>query len=513
MKKILRLRYIIPTGIILIVVIIATRGGKEEKLVLSEAKRTNVEQVVTITGNVKPNQFVDLAFEKTGRIRSAAVAVGQTVGIGQTLLVLENADIQADLLEANAQLKAQQAKLDELKKGSLPEDIQVEEVRLENAKRSLENEKRKAADTIHSLYTKAEDTVRNTIDRFFSNPRSSNPIFNHGSDSTIKTSIEFDRLKAEAILKSWGQSMVDVTPSNVTNHFTEATVNLNQIKSLLDKVSLVINSLTPTTSLSQTTIDAYRADVSAARTAISTELANLTAAQDTITSAENQIKLSESQLALKKTPTRPEQIRAQEASVEQAIAHRDSVQSQLAKTVLRSPIAGTVSAVDVKVGEIVAPNIKVVSVISSAKYKIEAFVPEADVANLKIGDTAVISLDAVQDVGYSAKIGSIDPAETLREGVPTYKVTLFFDKADDHIRSGLTANVEIITASKSDVIAIPARAIVEKSDKKIVRTKANKDADELIEREVVTGLRGSNGDIEIVSGLQAGEIVVTSSEN
>lgn len=80
------------------------------------------------------------------------------------------------------------------------------------------------------------------------------------------------------------------------------------------------------------------------------------------------------------------------------------------------------------------------------------------------------TLDAYgRDEEFAATVSEIDPAETVREGVATYKVILNFDAPDDRIRVGMSANVDIETAKRAGVFAVPARAVISKNGNKILR--------------------------------------------
>ena len=191
--------------------------------------------------------------------------------------------------------------------------------------------------------------------------------------------------------------------------------------------------------------------------------------------------------------------------MESAEASVLNLQAQLAKTVIRSPIAGIVTKQDAKAGEIAGAGIVLTSVISDAKYEIEANVAEADIAKIKIGDEANITLDAYgNDIVFTATAASIDPAETIIDGVPTYRTTLQFKENDARIKSGMTANTDISGAKREDVLYISGRAISGKGASKTVNLIEGETAREV---NIETGLRGSNGDVEIISGLKEGDKV------
>ncbi|MBU3935863.1 efflux RND transporter periplasmic adaptor subunit, partial [Patescibacteria group bacterium] len=246
-----------------------------------------------------------------------------------------------------------------------------------------------------------------------------------------------------------------------------------------------------------------------------------------ITTAQNTLATKKDELQITKSGYTPEQLAAQEAKVKQAEANAASqeaqikyaeanvqnYQAQISKTTIHSPIVGIVTLVNTKLGEIVAANSNIIKIISEAKYQIEANVPEVDIADIKINDAAKVTLDAYSsDTEFGVKVILIDPAETIIDNVPTYKVTFEFSEENELIKPGMTADLDILTNKKASVISVPQRAILKKDNKKIVRI-LNTDGIDFKETEVKTGLRGSNGNIEILSGVNEGDKIVISIKN
>ncbi|HBW56192.1 TPA: hypothetical protein DEF58_03115, partial [Candidatus Azambacteria bacterium] len=180
--------------------------------------------------------------------------------------------------------------------------------------------------------------------------------------------------------------------------------NLSTIRNFL--VSLM-DALNQASGLSSATSNTYKTDITTARDAVNTAQTNIT----------NQIQTIDSQKAT---------VASDEASVKSYQAGIKNIESQIAQKVLRSPINGIVTKQDAKTGEIATANAILVSVLSSI-YEIEAFIPEVDIAKIKISDSAKVTLDAYgKDVAFDAKVVMINPAETMVEGVATYKTTLRF---------------------------------------------------------------------------------------
>lgn len=495
--------------IILVVVIIAIVavaflffGKKTQSLFeITAAKKQNIVQKVSVTGTVKPAESVDLAVEKSGRVARVHAKVGDKISTGSALVVLENGDLVAQLKQYQANLEVQQAKLDELKIGTRPEEIKIQETRVENAKTNLTDARQNLTDKLNDAYTKADDSIRNKIDLMFNNPRTSNPQIAFPSiDSQLKIDIESGRFTMENILTGWDLSLEAVKS------------NLNKISVFLDKMASATNALLPNSSLSQTTIDTYKSNVFTARTNINTAITNLSSADEKLKTAESTLAIEENTLALKKAGYTSEQIAGQEAQVKQAEANVENIEAQLAKTIIRAPITGIITKQEAKVGEIMAAGVTTVSIISEAEYQIEANVAEADIAKIKIGNSAKVTLDAYgNDVVFEVKVVTIDPAETIVEGVATYKTTLQFMDNDSRIKSGMTANIDIVTAEKQNIVAIPSRAVISKDSEKIVRVPT--DEKNYKEIKVKTGLIGSDGNIEILEGINEGDEVIVFIKN
>ncbi len=456
-------------------------------------KKGTVSQVVSVTGKVKSAQDVELSFEKGGRIAYVYHGVGDRIEIGALLVSQESGDIRAQLAQAQAVVKVQIAKLGELEKGARQEDILVSEVDVSNATNDIVNDTK-------SGFVTADDAIRNKVDQFISSPKSASPQLNFAvSNSQLENDIETGRQAMESKLASWNASLASLNGAgNVFRYAEEASNNLRSVGQYLDSVSLAVNSLQANASMSQTTVDAYKAAVLAGRT-------NVTTALDSLAASVEELRTAESKLVLKKAGATSEQIAAQQAEVEASEASVMNLQAQLAKTVIRSPIAGVVVKQDAKTGEIAVAGTILVSVISDSKYEIEANIPEADIAKVKVGNEAQATLDAYgSDVVFEAVVTRMDPAETIIDGVPTYKTTLQFKQSDPRIKSGMTANTDIAGEKRENVLYIPGRAIIGKG---INKTVAVVDGETTREVKIETGLRGSNGDVEVLSGLKEGDRV------
>ncbi len=193
------------------------------------------------------------------------------------------------------------------------------------------------------------------------------------------------------------------------------------------------------------------------------------------------------------------------------IASRDSASARFLKTEIISPIEGKIGKVNMKLGEAITAGISVISLEpTTTTYEIVVDVPESDIAHLTLGDTATVTFDAFgSDTIFTGTLSSLDRSEKLIEGVVFYeaRIAIVDGARMKDLRNGMSADVTVLTETKTSVLTIPTRAVLENNGEKIVRVLVN---GEIQEKIVVLGLRGDDGLTEIISGLTAGDTVVVS---
>lgn len=513
------------------------------KIEFVEAKIGTITQEVEATGKIKSSQNTDLAFEKSGKVVYSGVKVNDRVKAGQILMRLNNTELAAQYAQAQASEKSakaillqyesafetQEAKLEELKKGEKKEQIEISQSKLASAKLILKNYYDETPTKLQNVYNLADEAVRVKTSSLFTGAKTTRYALNYTTcDYQAQTDAESMRMISENELEKWNSELVSLSNSGseqLEKAFDEATIHLGIIQKFLSRVNdtLIVGCV-----LHDTSLDTYRTNITTARSNIITSQNTMNTQKQNISNQKAAIQISQNQLLLDLAPPTPEQIAGQEgvvkqakaniesqkAQIEYALANARNIGSQMAKNILVSPINGIVTKVEPNPGEIIAANMLAVSIISDAQFHIEVNIPEADIAKIKIGDMGKITLDAYgEDMFFQARIIAIDPAETIVEGVPTYKATLQFNKNDARIKSGMTANVTIETNKKENVIIVPQRAIITKNGDKFLRIinfeSAEKNDAEFKEVKIITGLRGSDGNVEIIEGVKEGDRVIT----
>jgi RND family efflux transporter MFP subunit len=218
------------------------------------------------------------------------------------------------------------------------------------------------------------------------------------------------------------------------------------------------------------------------------------------------------------------QITAAEASIDSALASINAASANLGyqgeqagKRNVTSPINGTVNAVNIKNGDdlsrISSGNNAVAPIIIGdlGTMKSQVQVNEVDVANVSIGQKAMLKFDAIDALETTGTVEKMDSLGTLSSGVVTYNVTIDFDSLDNRIKPGMSVTASIITQVKQDILIVPTSAVKNDNSGDYVEVLAS-GATTPERKNVQAGL--SNGmDTEIVSGVNAGDNVVTQTIN
>lgn len=426
-------------------------------------------QTVAVAGKVTPAKSVELGFNRGGKVASVPVVVGQSVVAGQTIASLDAQDAYLALETAKINLKKMQ------ENGTL--------VNINGLSKDEENSLSVVDKTYLSM-----STMFDGLDL----------ILNNYQVSTYKNDLlsETARNYLKVAQTSYGKANDSYESSLAIYRNLKRPLQKGEINKLID------DTYNLTQSLSQAVNDSYdfvsfvynQTDSSQRSGNLVADRSSLSTWRETV--SDNLSALSLSRNTLKDTSL---DIASQKLIVEQK-------QHDYADYFLSAPFAGVITRLDIKAGEQATAGQASVSMINSGLFQIESFVPETSIANLAIGNPAEVTLDAYGTNNlFVAQVIEIDPAETVHDGVSTYKIKLQFKVEDPRIKSGMTANLLITSLKKEKVISVPLGSIINREGRKYVKIMAN---DQIIEREVVTGITGLLGKTEIISGLKAGEQLI-----
>ncbi len=466
--------------------------------------RGDITENVSVTGRVKSSESVTLAFEKGGKVANVNVKIGDKVSAGQQLARLDSTDLSAQLLQAEANVDMQRAKLEELKSGTRPEQISVKRAELQKAEQDLTNLYSSVHDVINDAYVKADDAVRSKADQLFTNADTEVlQLAISVSDSQVQVDAINLRRQSSVHLADWKRELASFSSSTTRTELDSmlkgSEAHLSVIRNFLARAFDVVDK---SVGISQTSISTFKSNIGIGRANVSLAISAITGQEQAISAQLTTVERVNNELALLEAGSTPQSISAQDAQVKQAEASVSSINAQITKTFLYSPISGIVTKQDVKTGEIAVPNIALVSVMAEASLEIEANIPEVDVGRIAVGNVVSITLDAFPGETFAGKVSYIDPAETIIDGVVNFKITILFNEMNAKFRSGLTANLEIESAKKMGVLILPEFAVVENDNGKFVR-RLNVDGT-TTDIPVKIGIRSSDGFVEIKDGVVEG---------
>lgn len=204
--------------------------------------------------------------------------------------------------------------------------------------------------------------------------------------------------------------------------------------------------------LQQATID-YQAALANYR------LATSGPTESALRAAEAQIAQARANLErLKRTPT-PEDLAVARSQVDSAQVAVDQARRRLDSAMLRAPFDGVVEKVSVEEGQLVGAGTPAAIIADVSAFHIMVAVDEMDVALVREGQVARITLDALPDTEVRGHVERVGLAGSQVTGVVTYDVRVIIDPTDAPLRTGMSATLDIVVAEKANALVLPNRAI------------------------------------------------------
>ncbi len=204
-------------------------------------------------------------------------------------------------------------------------------------------------------------------------------------------------------------------------------------------------------------------------------------------------------------------LKAAEAQIAQSNSAVALAKVNLSRAEIRSPIDGIVISRNVDIGQTVAASFQspILFVITKdlSRMEITTNVSEADIGNVKTSKEMTFRVDAYPDRIFMAKVKENYMAPTIVQNAVYYSVVASVDNREMFLRPGMRADVWIETVHKENVLLIPSGLVKEKGDIKYVEVW---ERGKVKQKEVKTGLKGTDGVIEILSGLDESDNLIVS---
>jgi membrane fusion protein (multidrug efflux system) len=247
---------------------------------------------------------------------------------------------------------------------------------------------------------------------------------------------------------------------------------------------------------------------------ISSEQAQLASAQATADLA--QINLKRAQELRKKDTNSQADLDTSAAVARQTAASLDEIRAVIAKKTLRAPFSGRLGIRQVNVGQFLKAGTAVVPLQAMDPLYVNFSLPQQDVTDLKPGQTVNVTVDAYPGVVFEGKINAINSKvdDTNRNVLVQATVA----NADERIKPGMFAVVDVVLAHENKFVTVPLAAITYNPYGDSVYVVESKDkggqgTPELTVRQQFVQLGDRRGDqVAIVKGVKAGERIVTAGQ-
>ena len=233
-------------------------------------------------------------------------------------------------------------------------------------------------------------------------------------------------------------------------------------------------------------------------------------AQERLSVAEAEMSAAQKTLELAKTRY-SEDLKEAEADVDRAKAILDNATVELSYATITAPISGVIASVSTQEGETVAAGLNAptfVTIIDLNRLQVDAYVDEVDIGKVKVGQGGVFTVDSFPDREFKGEVAAIYPKAVIQENVVNYDAVI--EIVTDYkgmLRPEMTASVTIFLDLRSNVLAVPAKAIKRDRGKTVVYILSNGEPKRC---EIKVGWRDGQW-IEIVDGLKQEQTVLLES--
>lgn len=392
----IRRHLVVAIAAILAALVIAIIAGRAISAKPSAVAASNAGQVTLVNaatfrqgnltvpaaGVVESHSQADLKSQVSAPVASIDVAIGDSVYPGETILELDNADLRAQVAQAEAALAV------------VGGQSETGAISLDSAKQGVLNALTDAyAKTYSAIISQAEQILYNDDGH---GGRLTSTSIDNSLNSEI-TSTDFDLRTDLTDWKSADDALTSATSTGALDSAVSlARMAMSSADLLLDDMSKEVNALTVSAQPGfMATLAGWQATISGSQSSVS-------GAEQALIGADQSLNTAESS----QSSTVPAQVSAAQANV-------NNLEAQLKKTIITSPTYGTVSALPLHVGELASPGTLLASVVGSGGGLIvKAYVSGTDLSRVKAGASANI-----QDQASRAAVLSPSSTPTSIDGV------------------------------------------------------------------------------------------------
>ena len=422
-----------------------TQAAAAQNYQTAVVQRGSLTAIVGATGTVRANQSAVLAWQTSGQVESINIKLDDEVKEGQVLVSLAKASLSQNIILAEADLVSARQTLDNLKNSDTA--AAQAEINLLNAKTALEDAQKKR--TSKDYKRASADTIAAARASYYL-----------AQDKVDQMQALFDNFSGKPE-DDPGRANALTLLAGAKRDRDRALANLNWLTGLPDEKEKSL-------------------------------------ADAQIVLAEAQVNDAQRAYDRYKNGVDPDAITAAEARVA-------ALQSTLDMIRLEAPFGGTITELNNKIGDQVSPGTLAVRIDDLSHLLVSVQIPEIDINRIQIGQDANLTFDGIANKQYIGKVTQVGRVGTAVQGAVNFTVTIELTDADESVRPGMTAAVNIVVEQLDNVLTVPNRAVRLLNNERVVYKLVNG-----LPQSVKITL-GSTADLnsEIVDGdIKEGDIVI-----
>nr|CAA9288903.1 Probable Co/Zn/Cd efflux system membrane fusion protein [uncultured Armatimonadetes bacterium] len=498
-------------------------GAQEVTYRTAEVERQDLRETVSATGIVQPLTTVDIKSRAGGEVKLLAVEVGTIVKPGDLIARIDPTDSQTAYNQAQSDVSAARARVGQARDTLALQRLTVASaiVEAEAAVQAARSRLRQAQRQAQAQPTLTQAAIRQAQAGLRRAEQNLNQLRRAG-DPQARSEARTALASAEASLKNAEvnlrrqQQLLDkgfVSEATVDAARTERDVALANAQAARTRAQTIGASQNAQIAAAEAQVNEARENLRTAQTQrVQDEIRRGDVANARAALAQAESTLGAARANAAQINIRAGDIETARAQIARSEAQFQNAQVQLNSTTIRAPRAGVVLQKYVEQGTIItsgqsfnSEGTSIVQLGDLSRVFVDAAVDEADIARVAVGQNVTVTLDAYPDEEFQGRVRRIDPRGTTDQNVTTIKTQVEILKPDKRLRPGLNSECEFIVAEKKNAIVVPSRAVKDQRGKKTVEVLVGGKPQA---REVRTGLE-TNDQVEIVSGLEEGEKVVT----
>lgn len=506
--------------------------------IFATVRKGDIRQTIAGTGPVASVNGVLVKSNQTGTVLQLLAQDGDRVSAGQTVMILDNDNLEASLKQAQVDVQNNQASLENLLNPQATA-VRAQMLKVENAKLTVKQRQQ----DVENLVVKAphSGTINSVKVTAGSDIAGNVLLFTIFDDAQAEFTLTLPQATAAEVMV--GQLVKISLPGfgTVEGKVRQGAGAATPVQANRDANVPVTVSLPPMAGLrpgmvGQAVIEApgltyviqgngaVDADLVEVRSKVAGTIEKITVKEgdrvaegdlllqlgsDTLRfqlqQAENDVKTQEQTLNNLIDPANDPsgQLRQLKAKLEQSQITLTSRQSDVEDLRVKAPVAGQISSLTLRVGDRVTQNANLFRVADYGKMQITITVDELDVARAKIGQPVQITLDALPGRNFTGKVSKINPEGVFRNDIATFEVTVQVDNPQG-MMAGMNSTVNIIVEERTGVLWLPAQAVTVRQGKAFVQVL---EGETVKQKDVEVGTRTSQ-QVEIKSGLKENDQVI-----